>query len=458
MSRGPTAARIVPVVTDPPSTDVEQLRRERDLLAARLAAIEAPRARRWQLRRRAAALLVAIGTVAFTISAVGWWARRNVADTEVWVQRTGTLAEDPAVQAALGRWLSDEIIELVDPQELFVEVLPERGRLLAAPLSGAVEGFIRERVDHFLASDRFGQLWAVANERAHRAVVRVLRGDSDLVQSSGGTVTIDLVPAINAALADIGSASPELLGREVDIPDVSVDDLPDAARQRLEQALGIDLDEGFGQIVVYDRGRLEALQEGVDQARRLLFAVSALTVVAFGVALWLSDHRRRTLLQMFAGLAIGLTLIRRLGIRGQRELLSSIPDEVNRAAAEAVSDRFLDPLLAVTQTLLVIVAVVAVVTVVTGPYRWAVALRGGTVRLARQAVAGVRGAGEQAGAGASTAWLQEHRSALQIGAVAVAVAVLLFVDLSFVGLAAMGLLLVGGEVLLSRLTVDVDTA
>jgi len=98
------------------------------------------------------------------------------------------------------------------------------------------------------------------------------------------------------------------------------------------------------------------------------------------------------------------------------------------------------------------------VTVVTGPYRWAVALRGGTVRLARQAVAGVRGAGEQAGAGASTAWLQEHRSALQIGAVAVAVAVLLFVDLSFVGLAAMGLLLVGGEVLLSRLTVDVDTA
>ncbi|MGH9214503.1 MAG: hypothetical protein ACRD2C_28115 [Acidimicrobiales bacterium] len=173
--------------TDDPNEDVEELRRERDVLAAKVAALETPRVGRWRLRRRVAALLVVIGTVAFTLSAVGWWARRNVADTQVWLERTGPLAEDPAVQAALGRWLSDEIIALVDPEELFVEVLPERGRLLAAPLSGAVHQFIRDRVEGFLASDRFEQLWLAANERAHRAVVQVLRGDSDLVQASGDT-------------------------------------------------------------------------------------------------------------------------------------------------------------------------------------------------------------------------------------------------------------------------------
>jgi hypothetical protein len=439
--------------------DVEELRQERDLLAARVAALETRRVRRWRLRRRVAALLVAMGTVAFTLSALGWWARRNVADTEVWLERTGPLAEEPAVQAALGRWLSGEIIVLVDPEELFVEVLPERGRVLAAPLSGAVEGFVRDRVENFLASDRFAQLWLAANERAHRAVVRVLRGDSELVQASGDTVSIDLVPALNAALADIGSASPELLGRQVDLPELTVDDLPDAALQRLEQALDVDLDDGFGQIVVYDRGRLGALQDAVDQARRLLIGVSVLTVVTLAGALWLSDQRRRTLLQMLASLAIGLTAIRRLGIRGQSELLASMPDEVNRAAAEAVTDRFLDPLLAVTQTLLVVLAVVAAVTLVSGPYRWAVALRTRAAQLARQVADGVRRAGPQGRvAGPGVEWLQEHRSALQIGGVAIAVAVLLLVDLSFVGLAALGLLLVGGEVLLSRIPVDVDAA
>ncbi|MGH9214504.1 MAG: hypothetical protein ACRD2C_28120 [Acidimicrobiales bacterium] len=156
---------------------------------------------------------------------------------------------------------------------------------------------------------------------------------------------------------------------------------------------------------------------------------------------------------------IALTVIRRLGIRGQTELLALIPDEVNRAAADAVTDRFLDPLLAVTQTLLVVLAVVAVVTLVSGPYRWAVALRGRVSQLARQVADGARRAGPDGrAAGPGAGWLQEHRGALQIAGVAVAVAVLLFVDLSFVGLAAVGLLLVGGEALLSRFTVDVDTA
>lgn len=444
---------------DAASGDIDELRRERDLLAARVAALEAPRVRRRRLRHQVAAALVAIGVLAFTLSALGWWARRNVADTDVWLERTGPLVEDPAVQAALARWLSDEIIALVDPAELFVEVLPERGRVLAAPLSGAVEGFIRDRVDNFLASDRFEQLWLAANERAHRSAVQVLRGNSDVAQASGDTVTIDLVPAINAALADIGSSSPELLGREVDLPDVTVDDLPDAALQRLEQGLGIDIDDGFGQLVVYDRSRLDALQDAVDQARRLLIGVSVLTVAALAGALWLTDRPRRTLLQMVAGLTIGLAVIRRLGIRGQDELLGSMSDEVNRAAAEAVTDRFLDPLLAVTQTLLVVLAVVAAVALVSGPYRWAIALRRHASRLARQVVGSMRRAGPEGPvAGPGAEWLREHRGALQIGGVVLAVAVLLFADLSFGGLVAVALLLAGGEVLLSRIPVDVDVA
>lgn len=201
------------VDTHPDDTEVDQLRRERDTLASRLAALEADRTSRRRIGRPAVALLLVVGTLSFTLSAVGWWARRNVADTEVWMQRVGPLADEPAVQAALGAWVSDQVLEAIDPEKLFVEALPERGRLLAGPLAGAVDDFVRARVDRFLVSDRFEKLWLEANELAHRAAVRVIRGESEAVETRGDKVVINLVPVIDAALAELGSASPELLGR-----------------------------------------------------------------------------------------------------------------------------------------------------------------------------------------------------------------------------------------------------
>lgn len=393
---------------------------------------------RQRVWRPVVALLLVIGMLSFTLSAVGWWARRNLADTDVWIERVGPLADDPAVQAALGDWLSAEVVELVDPAALFVEVLPERGRLLAVPLAGAVEDFVHDRVDRFLASDRFARLWLEANERAHRAAVRVLRGDSEVVQARRNTVVINLVPVINAALADLGSASPDLLGRDVDLPDLTVDDVPDAAIARLEQATGVELDENFGQFVVYDRGRLTALQDGIDQARRWLVGLSVLTVAALGGALWLSDRRRRTLLQVLAGLAVGLAVIRRAGLRSQRELLAAIPDDVNRAAVQAASGAFLDPLLAVTQALLVGLALFTAAVVLSGPYPWA-------VRLRERVGTAVNHRGE------TSVWVRSHRSQLQVGGAALVVLVLLFFDLSFLGIVVVGALAGLGAVVLSRI-------
>jgi hypothetical protein len=387
------------------------------------------------------AVLQVLGVACFTASAVGWWARRNVADTDVWLQRVSTLPADPAVQAAIGDWLGDQVVELIDPRELFVEVLPERGRLLAGPLGGAVEDFVRERVDDFVASDRFAQLWVAANERVHTAVIRVLRGESDAVAAEGNRVVIDLVPAIDAVLADLAAASPDLLGGRVELPEVSVDDVPEVAIRRLERTLGLDLGDDFGQFVVYDHGRLQALQDGLERARRWLIGLSVLSVVALAGALWFSDRRRRTLLQAAAGLALGLALIRRLGLRGQRELLAAIDDATNRDAARAVTDRFLDPLLAVTRNLLWVLAAIAVVALVSGPYPWAVRLRRGLGDVARGGTSGEVPA-------RVTAWLGDHAGAVRAGGLIVVLVVLLVADVSFVGLAVLAALVALGALAL----------
>jgi len=419
--------------------ELEELRRERDRLAERLSQTERRGARRRRLRSIAVALLLVIGCTTFTVAAVGVWVRRNVSDTDVWVDRSGSLAEDPAVQAALGRWLSDEVIELVDPAALFAEVLPERGRLLAVPLAGAVDDFIRERIDRFLASDQFETLWVAANERAHRGLVRVLRGDNPEVSAGDESVTINLVPIIDEALAQISAASPEILGRQVDIPELSVDDVPDQAIARLSDALGVDLDDDFGQVTVYDKGRLAALQDGIDLARSLLVLVAAVAVVCLVGALALSNRRRRTLLQLLVGLAVGIALVRRLGIRGKSEVVAGIDDTLNRDAAAAVIDRFLGPLLDVTRGLLTIIVVIAAVAVLSGPYPWVVRLRAWVAGGARQAAAVVRDqvsgtTGDGDGDDRAAAWIEAHRSALQTGGIVVGVLALVLLDLSFPGL------------------------
>lgn len=191
---------------------------------------------------------------------------------------------------------------------------------------------------------------------------------------------------------------------------------------------------------MYDHGRLTALQDGLDRARRWLVGLSVLTVVALGGALWISDRRRRTLLQMVVGLAIGIAVIRRLGLRGQRELLAAIPDDVNRAAAAAASDAFLDPLLAVTRTILIGLALVTVAVVLTGPYPWAARLRGRLVALRTGALT----------PGLTTAWVGAHRGALQAGGLVLALLVLLAFNLSFLGVVVLGLAVVLGGIVLVR--------
>jgi hypothetical protein len=414
-----------------------ELRRERDQLADRLSRVERRGARRRRLRAIAVGLLVVLGCTSFTLAAVGVWVRRNVTNTEVWVDRAGPLSADPAVRAALGRWLSNEIIELVDPAALFVEVLPERGQLLAAPLAGAVDDFIRDRVDRFLASDEFETLWVAANERAHGRLVRVLRGDTPNVITGDDKVTINLVPIIDQALARISAASPELLGRQVDLPELSVDDLPDAAIARLSTALGVDLDDDFGQITVYDKGRLAAVQDGVEQARRLFVLITVIAVVSLAGALALSARRRRTFLQILAGLVIGIALVRRLGIRANTELLASIRDPVNHDAAWAVTDGFLGPLLDVTRGLLIALVVIAAIAVLTGPYPQIMRLRSRTTEGAHKAATLIRAQLSRTSGGTddqAATWIEVHRSALQIAGIVAGVLALVLLDLSFLGL------------------------
>jgi hypothetical protein len=398
-----------------------------------------------------AVALVVVTSIVVTVSVTAVWARRNALNTDRWVRTVGPIAEEPAVQQALGRYITDQAMTAIDPEELFESALPERGQILAAPLTSALRGFVNDQVDSFLASDTFQRLWVQINERAHRRVVQVLEGDlPPSLQVQGNDVVLNVVPLLNEVLARLGERSPEIFGRTVDLPTVTVDEIPEEAIQKVESALGRDLPENFGQFTVFDASRLQQVQDTVTLFNRLVVAAVILAIVLIALTLWVSPRRRRTLLQLMVGIALGIVLVRRLGIRLEDDVVELVKPE-NQDAVKVVVGAFVSSLLDATAWILGGAALIAAVALLTGPYGWAKALRRGTVSGAQAAVSAARSVLNREPDDPVVAWVAAHREILQAGGIVVGILALLLLDLSWLGLFLLVGLVVAYELVVQRL-------
>ena len=166
-------------------------------------------------------------------------------------------------------------------------------------------------------------------------------------------------------------------------------------------------------------------------------------------AIWLSKRHRRTALQIAVGGVLGLVVIRRLTMYLEGRLVGAAKD---KAAAQALVYQVLHLFFNLTLVLGIIGLVVVAVLLLTGPYRWARALRSGvaraavavgrfTVAVTRSLAGHTRDAAGRARDEATLDWIRRHKGALQIGGVAVAVVLLWLVDLSPLWLLIIGILL-----------------
>lgn len=383
--------------------------------------------------RRTRGVLAVIGVLLSCLlllaTVAGVWARRSFLKTDVFADRAGSLIDDPAVQDALATYLTGQINELIDPVGVLQEALPDRADLLAVPLAGAIESFVGDKVHDFVTTEQFADLWKSLVRVAHERASNVLRGDSEIVTTNGDSITIDLLPVINAVLAVIGEQSPMIFGRTVDLPTITVDDVPEEARERLGDVLGIDIDEDFAQFEVYDDGALSSAQDALRIVNRLVYLLVVLTPLLMIGTIAVSARRRRTILQLAVGSAVAMVLLRRVVLIFEDELLKLVRIETNRPAVEVTADTFLDPLFDGAGWIGALALAVAVIALVTGPYPWAVRVRSwvtGTVKR------GASLASEKAQDEETARWAQANLDALRIAGAAVGVLLLWWVDLSWV--------------------------
>jgi hypothetical protein len=431
--------------------EVERLRAEREDLEARVESLEAKPQKRQRTRRILTPILVALSILVFTITVPAAWGARTVLNTDRYVATVAPLADDPAVQASIATKLTDQVFSALNVQATLSDALAAlggRATVLAGPLTIAVKGFVRDQVEKVVASDAFKTFWVEANRFVHTQVLAILRGDTETISTREGKVLLNLLPLVNLALGSIQTVASDLVGRDVALPQISEEDVPSAAIAKLEQALGVDLPDTYGQVVVYDSEDLAALQKALYLFERLLVLLLVLILILVAASLLVSTRRRRTLIQLAAGAAVGLVVIRRIAIMSRDTVFDRV-DTQRFPSVRVLTDDLMESLFRYTAILLAIVLLVLLIALITGPYPWAVTVRG-WVRDGTHAIAAAF-SGERLPDSGRVRWLRDHRDALMLGGAVFAVALLLLFDLSLWGFVIAGIVIALYEIALVRL-------
>jgi hypothetical protein len=409
--------------------EVEELRAERAALEQRIVDLEARPARRRRLASAFAAIFLILAIVLFAVAVPATWARRTLLDTDRYVDTVAPLAQDPAVQEYLARTTTEQLFAALHIEDRLSQTLQQRDprlAFLAAPIANGVQSFVQERLQQVFASEAFATSWEEANRFAHAQLIAALQGGGDTLQVQGGKVVLNLLPLVNQGLAAMSGVVTDIIGHPVTLPTITGDEVPSQAITKLETALGVDLPDNLGTIVVYDAAELEAVQRGVELASRAVVAIAVLFLLFAALAVWISRRRRRTLVQLTVAMLVILVAERRFAIAEGNTIVGKVKPE-NQAAARAVVDQVLAALLRYTGWLLLFSLLVLLIALVTGPYPWAVRIRGWTADLAGAAVGTVR---ERK---VSVTWVAAHRDVLMLAGAAVGLLLLFLADLSLVG-------------------------
>ena len=305
-------------MTSPGSTELEQLRAENDELRSRIEADRSARHTRW--RTVATATLTIFAVLATTVGLLTVWTWRTLTNTDLFVDRVGAIIEQSEVAEAVGALAAEQLVDALELEDRLAEQLPDEVTILAAPISGAAENYLAQGVTALAETDAVQQAWDFALGAGHEATIAILSGtDRTLVENSDGVIVLNLAPIVNEVVAQGEEFLSDLLGRDIQAPEVDEDDI-DAAVAALEDQLGVELPADFGQVVLFESDNLAAAQQAYATARVVAWVGLIAAVLLVATALVVSPTRLRTGLWIVAGVGVLLLLI----LLGLQPLRSSI--------------------------------------------------------------------------------------------------------------------------------------
>src|SRR3954447_22799441 len=139
---------------------------------------------RW--RRIVAVVLIVVGVLLVPLSMSAIWVRRTLLDTDQYVATIGPLAGNSDIQHGLADRVTTALFADGRVEKKIADALPPRADVLAAPISGGLEGVANQAALRLFQSDRFETVWENVNRRAHTALGKVVSRGGARVSTQEG--------------------------------------------------------------------------------------------------------------------------------------------------------------------------------------------------------------------------------------------------------------------------------
>ena len=278
-------------------------------------------------RRRTVRALVVLGSILAFLSVFAIWIERQALNTNDWVDTSGRLIQNEEIRAAVGEYLVDQLYDNVDVEKELEGILPGETKELAGPVSGGLRQVAGSGAEEVLKTSTAQELWKDANRAAHEQLLAVLEDKGEAVSTENGEVTLNLGSLVTNLAQQVG--------------------------------IGVQLAEKLppdaGQVTILRSDQLKTAQDIVVGIKGLALVLSLLTLLSFGLAIYLSrDGRWVTVLFCGVGLvAAGFAAIVFRQVAGGIVVDQLVKEESVKSAAEAAWSISTSLMVSIATTLIV---------------------------------------------------------------------------------------------------------
>ena len=250
-----------------------------------------------------------VGSILAFLSVFAIWTERQALNTDDWVDTSGRLIQNEKVRAAVGGYLVDQLYANVDIEKELEGILPGETKDLAGPVSGGLRQVAGSGAEEVLKSSTAQELWKDANRATHEQLLAVLENKKEAVSTEEGQVTLNLGGLVTNLADQVGIGS------------------------QLAEKLPPDA----GQVTILRSDQLKTAQDIVVAIKGLALILSLLTLLAFGLAIYLSREGRWVTV-LFCGIgliAAGFAVIVFRSVAGGIVVDQLVKEESVKPAAEA---------------------------------------------------------------------------------------------------------------------------
>ena len=288
------------------------------------------------------------------------WVKRNVTNTDVWVDKTSQLMATESVRNDISAKITEEIFVKADVEDLVKETVPEKISVLAVPLTNNFKSFTSDKISEVLASDKFQTFWQEANRKAHAGIMESLDNggntpnpEDKVIFISNEQLLLNLKPVVKEVQAQLADT------RLAFVSSVNTDNIDKT----------ITLSE------IESLPRALAVFDFINKSAKIIPLIGLITGA---LAIGLSRKKRKVIIAICISVAVLMVAnvqviyLSRYPTVGQ---VSSTLQSVSTESAQTAIDILINDLILLDRVLIGLSIIILLATVLTGPGKYATAFK-----------------------------------------------------------------------------------